>query len=69
LQVRGFNFSFFVCPKKETALTPRIITVLSLIKIDVCQESMGAYYKFILRTFDLRYNLQLKLQSLIFIGQ
>ena len=50
-------------------LTPHTITVLSLINIDVCQEIVGAYYEFILRTVDLSYNLKLKLHSLIFIEQ
>ena len=53
----------------RSALTPHTITVLSLIKKDVCQEIVGAYYEFILRTVDLSYNLKLKLHSLIFIGQ
>jgi len=51
----------------RSALTPHTITVLSLIKKDVCQENVGAYYEFILRTVDLSYNLTLKLHSLIFI--
>ena len=53
----------------RSALTPHTITVLSLIKKDVCQEIVGAYYEFILRTVDLSYNLKLKLHSLIFIEQ
>jgi len=53
----------------RSALTPHTTTVLSLIKKDVRQEIVGAYYEFILRTVDLSYNLKHKLHSLIFIGQ
>jgi len=53
----------------RSALTPHTITVLSLIKKHVCQEIVGAYYEFILRTVDLSYNLILKLNSLFFNRQ
>ena len=42
----------------RSALTPHTITVLSLIKKHVCQEIVGAYYEFILRTVDLSYNFK-----------
>ena len=42
----------------RSTLPPHTITVLSLIKTDVCQEIEGAYNEFILRTVDLSYNFK-----------